>query len=277
MSQQAPSVRSRLLLGFGLGMVALVATGLLGLRSIRAVSRAADEALVGVGDVGHSMARAQRVALEFVGLAQAKLMGAPGIPQEQLDSLSGVADSLHRVLLGSAHLTSQERIRLQRISGLQARIEVFLSVGQAYQDIGRASDAFRQAQRAAASLDTLLVHAGAVDDLLVDRLAAGSEQVRSITAGRRSWLWGLLLVGLVTGFVFIQITWRAVTWPLDQLVDAARTLGRGDLRTPVYSEGMGREFLVLADVFGEMLEYLRTIVSEVQREADTVTSAAATL
>ena len=70
MSQQAPSVRSRLLVGFGLGMVALVATGLLGLRSIGAVSRAADDALVDLGDVGHSMARAQRVALEFVGLVK---------------------------------------------------------------------------------------------------------------------------------------------------------------------------------------------------------------
>jgi methyl-accepting chemotaxis protein len=103
---------------------------------------------------------------------------------------------------------------------------------------------------------------------------AGAD--RSVDA-RGLWLVAILLAGLAATLAVAQLTWRAVTAPLDRLVEMTRMLARGDLRIRIPTEGLDREYRALAEAMMEAVQRLRETVRATQVEAAAVATAAGSI
>lgn len=271
------TIRLRLILGFGLTTAALVLAGFVGIRSLDSVEEDARLNIARVAETGSLLFFAHDATLRLVALGQAQLMGAQSLQPAELDSLTAFADSIRWLLVRGPSLTTEERARLEEMGGLQGRIEVRLAVARAYRDLGRLDDAFRQAGFATRALDSLFVRAAALQRAQQMRADAALDRIDYVVATRRWILSTLLLLGLAVAVYFSRFTWLSITRPLDGLVDAARTLGSGDLRVDLPSEGLDTEYRALADAFNETTARLRRLLAEVQQEAESVAQAATAL
>jgi methyl-accepting chemotaxis protein len=260
-------------IGFGLTVAALLVAGLVAIAALGALRRDVHDNVARAADVGRLLAVSHDATLRLVALAQADLMGGTA-RRDAADSLSELADSVRRALVLGAQLSDEERARLERIGGLQGRIEVRLAVARAYRDLGRLDDAFRQAALGAATLDSLFDESAAIAVGQERHADAALATIDALVARRRTWLRALLAAGALAALAFGTLTWRAVTRPLDRIVAAARTLGGGDLRAAVPTTGWDREYLALAVAFNETAERLRRVVADVQSEAESVHRAA---
>ena len=271
------TIRLRLILGFGLTTSALVLAGFVGIHSLGSVEEDARQNIGRVAETGNQLFFAHDATLRLVALAQAQLMGTEPFQPAELDSLTAFADSIRWLLVHGPSLTTEERARLEELGGLQGRIEVRLAVARAYRDLGRLDDAFRQAGFATRALDSLFVRAVALQRAQQERAGAALERIEHIVATRKWILSALLLLGLGVAAYFSRFTWLSITRPLDGLVEAARTLGRGDLRVDVPSQDLDFEYRELADAFNETTGRLRRLLAEVQQEAESVAQAATAL
>ncbi|HJU87969.1 MAG TPA: methyl-accepting chemotaxis protein [Gemmatimonadaceae bacterium] len=260
------TIRGRLLAGFGLMMVMLIAAIWLGMTALDSVhddlrARMREESVFS-GRLNES----GDAALRSVTLAQAALLTGRE-NRAQLDSLAWAADSLRRSLLRGAALTMNERSRLERVGNLQAQMEVRLANARAYRDIGRIDQAALQASYATAALDTLYAN--------IAELAASQQRRTSVALNRvelsieryRVVLVLLLMFGMAGAFWYGRVTWRAVTSPLGSLTAAARRYGAADFSTDLDGSGFDDEYRVLTDAFREMAHELRVLVSSIQRES----------
>ncbi len=271
------TIRLRLAVGFGLTILALLVAGVVGIQSLGSLERDVRRSVGQVAEVGHLLFLTHDATLRLVALSQAELMGTERFQAAAMDSLSALADSLRWVLVTASPLSTEERQRLEQIGTLQGRIEVRLAVARAYRDVGRIDDAFRQAGVATRTLDSLFAQSAAINLQQERRAAATLDRVGTVVADRRFVLAGLLVAGVVLGLLFGRLTWQAITGPVDWLVGAARTLGSGDLRVTVSTEGLDEEYRELASAFSETADALRRVVAEIQREAEAVAQAAISL
>jgi len=268
------TTRARLLAGFGGVLLTLLASGVLGIRSLGGVHDQVRSSVSEASELNRTLFQGHAATLQFVALAEAALLTGSGDQDSRLDSLASLADSLRRVLLGGATLSTVDRATLEQVGALQGRIEVRLAVGRAYRDVGRLPDAARQAALATAALDTLFRQTTSLDRAQDARTQATLDLVWEKVNRQRLVFAVLVAVGLVTAVLFGGLTWRAVTAPLDPLTAAARALGRGDLRVDVSGDGLDAEYQALTDAFAQTSARLRAVVADIQREAEEVTGAA---
>lgn len=272
------TIRSRLFLGFGLAIVALLLAGAVGIFALGRIQDDVSDSVGEVNQVGQRLFRIHDATLRLVALSQAELTGAAGAGTEQIDSLSAVADSLRRLLITeSGLLDTNERTGLERIGALQSRIEVRLAVARAYSDLGRSQDGFRQAAFATTALDSLFAEAEALNRAQERRSEVTLARITTLVRDRRIILILLLILGLAVAVYFGQTTWHAITGPLDSLVAAARKLGGGDLRVDVPGEGLDREFAELAEAVSATAGRLRGMLTAIRDEAEGLANAAASL
>ena len=268
------TIRARLLVGFGAVFLALLASGVLGIRSLGGVHRQVRSSVGEASEVNRTLFHSHAATLQFVALAEAALLAGSGELDGRLDSLATLADSLRRVVLAGATLTTADRAVLEHVGAVQGRIEVRLAVGRAYRDVGRLPDAARQAALATAALDTLFAATASIDRAQDARTQVTLGRVWDNIGRQRLVFAALLAAGLVTALLFGAVTWRAITAPLDRLSAAARALGHGDLRVEVSADGLDAEYRELTDAIAQTSARLRAAVTDIQREAEEVTSAA---
>lgn len=271
------TIRTRLLAGFGLAVLALTVAGVVGIRSLEYLNGEVQESVSHVEAIGNRLFRTHDATLRLVALAQGSLMGAEGSRSATADSLSVLADSLRRSLIGEPGLSTEERRILEQIGGLQGRIEVRLAVARAYRDIGRLDDAFRQAGIATTALDSLFRAATALNERQEARTEGTLRELGAVVNDRRFLLIMLLVLGLAAATFFGRLTWHTITEPLDRLVAVARSVGEGDLRARVSTHGFPEEYRVLATALVETTARLREMLGEIQKEAGAVASAAISL
>jgi methyl-accepting chemotaxis protein len=281
MSERRKTIRSRLLTGIGIPLLALLATGIISIWALGAVQRDVTAGVAGSTEVASLVSRSQAATLHYASQAQAALLGdATGARSATAQRISAESDSLRRAALARTDLATADRQQLEQIGTLKGRLEVYLSVAHAYQDLGRSADAARQAGIAAATLDTLLVEA--------EKLTAGQEALRlstidnihSLVSSRRAVLLGILLIGALAAVVLGLRTWRAATVPLERLSRTAAKLGEGDLRveaSEVSDEGLDAEYAVMANALGMMATRLRAIVTDLRSEVDEIARASEAL
>ena len=270
----ARTIRGRLVGGFGTALLALLASGALGLYTVGTVHRDLRAEVVELGDVSNRLARSNDASLRFVALAQARLLGGEHVTPARLEQLAADADSLRRALLSGTALTTQDRTAIEQVGALQGRIEVRLAVAQAFLDVGQEAEAAREAGLATMSLDTLVAHAALVSAAAEARTDVALAHADERVAAQRLQLAGLFAVGLVIATVFGYYTWRAVAVPLARLSEAARALGRGDLRAVPSARGLDREYQLLTEAFAQMAEGLRTVLRELEHGANDVAGTA---
>jgi methyl-accepting chemotaxis protein len=270
-------MRRRLLAGFGTTIGALVICGLLSMQSLDGLYREMRDTMDASSRLSSTMFRVHDAMLRRVALAQAAAAGERGEQTGQADSLSAAADSLRRALLVGAGLRTADRAMLENIGALQGRLEVRLAVARAYRDIGQPIAAEIQTVIAAATLDSLFSHAAQLASSQDRRASMTVARIERTVQARRKALLYVLGAGFLLAFMFGTWTWLAVTRPLDRLTKAALSLGEGDLRATVQANGFDAEFVVLAAAFGQMAERLRTVVTDIQREAGDIARAASQL
>jgi hypothetical protein len=179
------TIRVRLMLGFGLVIIALFGAGVVGIQALDSLQDGLRDRIGEVATVGDRLFLSHDATLRTVALAQADLMAGQGGSRAKIDSLTQLSDSIRRLVVTESALGTAERQRLEEIGALQARIDVRLSVARAYRDVGRVDDAFRMANLATLTLDTLLTESAALSADQVDRTAVTVAAVEELVAARR--------------------------------------------------------------------------------------------
>ena len=277
MSERIWTIRRRLQLGVITPVLALLAAGILAIGSLRALRDSVGGTLRNTSAVGERLFAAHDATLRYVAMAQAGLISPADADVARVDSLSGAADSLRRLLVAEGSLTVGERQALERIGALQGRIEVRLSVARAWQEGGRPADAARVAQAATQDLDSLFAASASIRVAQQTRAGSVLARTNALVSQRQFMLGMLLLVGLAVSVAISRSTWRAIVHPLGGLLVTARNLGEGDLRSDGRRPGLDEEYLRLSEAFGLTVTRLRAVVKEIQDEASDLHHIAETL
>jgi len=194
-----------------------------------------------------------------------------------MDLLTLEADSLRRALIAEREFPEDDRIRLERVGAVQARLQVYLAVAQAYRDVGRVDGSRRQAELAARALDTLRVELSGLVGRQSDRADLALARVNDIARNRQWVLVIVVLLGIAVGGTAAWRTWQASVRPLRMLGETVERLGRGDLTVGIEAESLDQEYAVVARTVGATVTQLREIVLEIQREMKAVAEGAEAL
>lgn len=260
------SLRNRLLAGLFLLLLLFLALVFAGIGSLRAVNRAVESELT-------TLAAGSDLATDLVGSAADQVrtgesyLNQPS-PEFRLDFLR-LGDSTHsyrrrfRLLPG---LTAEDQSALNRVETSQAKMEVAYAEAHALRDLGRAQPALARAALARAPAESLIADVRTLTSRQQQRVAARIEGLRQRAGQREALVWLLFASAIVLGVGTAFVTVRSIDGPLQQLIDAARRFGGGDLRPTELGE-MPAELATLARAMGQMGARLRGVIDSVIRES----------
>ena len=273
------TIRSRLLVGFGITLLLIVAAGVLAGVALQRAGRRS-EAIVGalrleqesVQQVAYRLLQEVAAGMRYVNTG-ADADGA------RYSALADEADRLRRSTVKLPALSSAERQKLEELGTLQGTVEVGIGIAHAYRAIGKPSEAAAVLAKNAEALDQV---DRALETLRAEgqRRMAERQNAAALTLRRNESLLALVvLLAVAVGLLSSITTSRAVTRPLAALTRDMEAIGRGDLRrSDVRSETLGAaEYEALAASFDQARERLRSLLSEMQRQSDDVAAAAAEL
>jgi methyl-accepting chemotaxis protein len=273
------TIRGRLQFGFGITVLLILAAGALAIFGLKQAGRRSEGL---VSDLRHESESVQQVAYRMLQEVAAGMRylntGAPR-DAERYATLAADADQRRRAAVMLEGISSGERQKLEELGTLQGTVEVGIAVAHAYRAIGRPEDAAAVLARTSASLDQIDRTIEALRAEGQRRMADRQNVARSTLRNNEWWLGVVVIAALVVGVLSAVTTSRAVTRPLRALTLDMSAIGRGDLRnTDVEHETRGaEEYESLAIAFDQAREKLRGLVSEMQRQADDVSAAAAEL
>jgi methyl-accepting chemotaxis protein len=272
------TIRKRVLLGFGSVIALLFLTGGVGTGMLRSAHHHLQERTLQVITVKNQLFASQEATRQYVVLAQNDLLrSGTASAESQMDSVSGVADSLRLQLnLGDA-MTDQERVRLAQIGALQGRIGTRLAIARAWIDVGNPVAASTHTTASSALLDSLFAESSAIIGAEDDRATRMLAEADRLVSRQQLLVQSLLVLGLIAALVVGFATLRAVTKPLDMITSAARRVGEGNLQAEIDPEGLDQEYRVVAQALADTTRRLSQLVREIQSEARDVASAAGAL
>ncbi len=260
------SLQKRLVAGLVLLLLLFLALVMASIGSLRAVNRAVE------GEM-QVLASGSALATDMVGSVADQVRSGEAYlnqpsPQLAVEFLR-LGDSSHayrRRFRLLPTLTSEDHSALNSIESNQARMEVAYAESHALRDLDRTQPAFERAAMARAPAEALIADVRALTNRQQTRVAGRIEALRQRSQQREA-LVGLLFfsaIGLGIGTAFLTV--RSITAPMQQLIDAARRFGEGDLR-PTPLGDMPEELAKLARAMGHMGAKLRGVIDSVIREA----------
>jgi methyl-accepting chemotaxis protein len=260
------SLRHRLIAGLGLLLLLGLAVVLIGIRSLAFVQREAERELLGLTRLS-ALETAMVVSIaDQVRTAEAHLAApSPGLTQTFLQ----LGDSTHafrRQFRQIEGLSPQDQSTLNAMEDHQARMEVAYAQAHVLRDLGRAEEAAAAALRAAGPSDSLVLDMRALSRRQQDRVQATIDAIRTTARRRQAVVWVLFVTTIGFGVATAFLTLRSIESPLDQLIEAARRFGDGDLR-PVELGAMPTELATLARAMGQTGSRLRGVIDTVVRES----------
>ncbi|MGQ0642587.1 MAG: methyl-accepting chemotaxis protein [Gemmatimonadaceae bacterium] len=267
------SIRVRLLTGFGLLVLLVIATGLFGRSSLGTLQGAIATSL---GEVQRNSRMAARLSSS---VAQA-LVAA----DHYLDVPSAEARSRFAQSATDAHAVKREMNRgnihgpeeAALISALDAKlstVEIEYALAHRLIDLGRREAAREAATRARALVDPLLADLRSFGEHKTAEFELAASGLRSETQRRGMVLLGVILVTVLVGVVVVLNTVRFLTGPLERLVDHARALSTGNLAARTMSDLPG-EFHELAAALNGASASLERVSSVASVTADDVAASA---
>ncbi|HSU17242.1 methyl-accepting chemotaxis protein [Longimicrobium sp.] len=265
-------IRTRLLTGFGVMMVLLLAAGAVGWTALRSLSASIRTANQGVEEEARlSTALATDVARE-IAVAARYIEDTDPAAAVAFDSLRWHTHATHRALR-RRELRAEDKGTLVGIDQALSDAEVRYVVARRLREMGRAAEAAAQTDSARA------VEAAMLGDL--DRLGDAKAKRLGETAGalegaaqRRAWLLvALIAVAAVVATVVVLRVVRSISGPLDRLARHAGALGEGDLtaRTTGHLPG---ELGLLAEAMNRTSDSLSRIGAGAAGAADSITRSA---
>ncbi|HEX8692565.1 MAG TPA: methyl-accepting chemotaxis protein [Longimicrobium sp.] len=265
-------IRTRLLGGFGVLLVLLLAAGAVGWSSLRVLSGHIRSANQGVEqDARLSTALATSVAREIAVAARYIEENDPAAAVA-FDSLRWQTHGTHRTLR-RREIRPDDKTRLVGIDQALSDAEVRYVVARRLMELGRVDEARAQTDSARAIEAAMLGDLEKLGDAKARRLAdsaAGLEE----SAGRSALaLVGLLLVAVaVAVFVVVRVI-RSISAPLDDLAHHAERLSDGDLTARTAGHFPG-ELELLATAMNRTSESLARIGAGAAGAADSITHSA---
>jgi methyl-accepting chemotaxis protein len=270
------TIRGRLLLGFGLLVLLLVAAGIVGRASLSSTAAT-------VGDVLQDMQVENALSSQLSANIARALDAANGY----ITSYDCSAASSFRRYGWQAHLvqremndhpgqTAEEIGLISEIDSRLSDVEVRYNLAHRLLDLGRAPAALAQAVAARPKVDTLMAQIDRLGQLKGSRLEGTATELEH-DASRRSVIFAMLVVAaLGIAATIVLRTVRSIDRPLRTLVDHARQLSSGDL-TVRTTQSMPEEFQQLADAMNQTGESLSTVVSVATGTATQVAGSATEL
>jgi methyl-accepting chemotaxis protein len=250
----------------------VIVVGWISLSSIRSIGRSANEELT-------SLAQETDVGSALVGSVIGEIRAAQQYlltPSEDLKAefiASGDSAYAAQRRFRDLSLTNDERVTLNRIATKQAEIEVAYALAHALADVGRPDAALAQARAANTPADSLVAMVRSLTSSQATEAMSRAEALHS-RASRTEVVLGIIVLCIILGgLATIFYTRQSVNVPLRRLVGAAERFGAGDLR-PVQLGDMPTELNQLAMTLDSTGARLRTVVSEVIREAEQIGTSA---
>ncbi|GAC1515539.1 MAG: methyl-accepting chemotaxis protein [Gemmatimonadaceae bacterium] len=273
------TIRGKLAVGFGV-VIALVAvaaaSALVALE--RANARNANE----VRAVAREAAGTQRVAMAIMRevLAGMRLVTTDASEDAaRYERMMEIADSLRRIAIAEPDVGGDERHQLEAIGTLQAAAEVEIAMTRAYRQTGAHDQASRVLQSTAGDINRIEAGLEFLRDRAGQRAAVREKAMRRSLRAGEAVLGALGLVAVCVALAFGFSTARAVTRPLGRLGSELQLMGAGDLRVAASGGegGVAEEYARLRSSLSEARDRLRSLLENVQAEADQVSAASAQL
>ncbi|HKP30640.1 MAG TPA: methyl-accepting chemotaxis protein, partial [Gemmatimonadales bacterium] len=260
------SLRNRLLAGLFLLLLLFLALVFAGIGSLRAVNRAVEFELT-------TLAASSDLATDLVGSAADQVRAGESYLNQPSQDVAleflRLGDSTHsyrrrfRLLPG---LTADDQSALNRVESSQAQMEVAYAEAHALRDLGREAPALARAAQARAPAESLIADVRALTNRQQQRVTTRIDALRARAGQREALVWLLFASAIILGVGTAFVTVRSIDGPLQQLIDAARRFGDGDLRPTVLGE-MPAELATLARAMGQMGAKLRGVIDSVIRES----------
>ena len=251
----------------------VIVVGWISFSSIRSIGRTANDELTNLAqetDVGGGLVAS---VIGEIRAAQQYLLTPSNELKAEFIANGDSAYAAQRRFRDLRSLTNDERVTLNRIATKQAEIEVAYALAHALADVGRPDAALAQARAANTPADSLV---GMVRSLTSEQATEALERADALRrrSERTEVILGIIVLCIILGgLATIFYTRQSVNVPLRRLVGAAERFGSGDLR-PVQLGDMPTELNQLAMTLDSTGARLRTVVSEVIREAEQIGTSA---
>jgi methyl-accepting chemotaxis protein len=267
------SIRTRLLVGFGVLIALLALAGVLGRMSMTATSEVIGTTLADVQAGGRLSSELTTDIAQATSAAARYLETRDTTEAREFREHAWRAHSAQRAINMLHGLTAEEVALVAGIDRQLSQMEVRYVRAHRLAELGRAEAARAEASAAQDMLDTLMHDVARMGQMKSEEVAKASAQLRS-DAEKRAWaLVGIIAVAVLFAVAIVIGTMRSIHRPLRALVEHALRLSEGDLAARTRSEMPG-EFQILADAMNQTGASLSNIVSGVARTADDVASSA---
>jgi methyl-accepting chemotaxis protein len=278
--QPLGTIRSRLIIGFGISNLLLLGAGLLGWLGLSRSNVETDRTVRAMAERAERTERAGTAVLRQLVAGLRYLNSRSETDERQYLALGSQSEQLRQDAIAQDMLTPAERERYEAIGELQAGLEVRIATMHAWQSVGRDVDARRVLQLTGRDIGAIEAELQAVRTAA--RLdAAESLDRMQVTLGRsEALLAAVVAVAFGVAAVFGLSTFRAVTEPLARLRQEMTAIGAGDLRVPEGEDAVrtvAAEYASLIESTEQARERLRALLAQVQAEADRVAYAATEL
>jgi methyl-accepting chemotaxis protein len=267
------SIRTRLLVGFGVVVALLVTGGIIARRSFTDMSER----------ITQSLAEVQSES-ELAGQLSSDVAKTIEAGSRYLDTRDSVTENAFRKSGWAAHdvqrrmnaLPGQNSAEVAIVASIDSKLsamEVQFALAHRLSDLGRTDEARRIAGRAQDSIENLLTSIERLSQIKAKKVEAAQRDVVAETQRRSLWLLLLLGGAVVLAVVVVRYTVRRISEPLELLVGHAQRLSEGDLTSRADAEMPG-EFSILALAMNQTGESLSRVVSVAARTAEDVSSSA---
>jgi methyl-accepting chemotaxis protein len=270
------TLRARLILGLVLLIAGVVAGVLVGVFALNLMTKDIDQRVNDMTAVTATNGLLQSGLLTGIAASEAYLASPSTELREQVRRTGLETHGLRKLYRRLSGLTSEQRLLVDSIGRLQARLEVDFGVAHALLDLGRTAEAREAAATARAPATAVTDAIAALGEREAEAAQAANTLLAQSARRRQIVLLAVLVVSTFIGIVLAVVTLRAVETPLAKLVRAAERLGEGDLR-PVEPGQMATEFQKLGDAFAVTGDRLRGIVKEVVDESERIAGSAGDL
>jgi methyl-accepting chemotaxis protein len=273
------TIRGRLLGGFGTSIGLLLCAGVLGWFGWQRTNARSQQTIAALG-AQTALAEGVNTTLlrEVVG-ALRYLQAGTDDEAERYRSLAATADRVLRAASADTLFGDRERLLLERVSTLQAAIEVRIATAHALQVLGRPTEAAVELARTSEDISRIEEQLQALRDAVRARTTAAVLDLEQMQREGELALALLMALAFAVAIFFGLSTARAVARPITRLQSDLSAIGAGDLRDPAtpLDADEADEFVALLAAAAESRARLRDLLREVQCEADQVTLAASEL
>ena len=270
------TIRGRLLLGFGLLVLLLVAAGIVGRASLSITSATMGEVLQDMQQENSLSSQLSANIARSIDAANGYITSYDTAAAGAFRSYGWQAHQVQRQMNAYPGQTAAEIGVISEIDSRLSEVEVRYNLAHRLLDLGRAPAALAQAAAARPMVDTLMAQIDRLGQIKGERLESTASQLERDTS-RRSLAFAMLVIAaLGIAATIVLRTVRSIDRPLRSLVSHARRLSAGDL-TVRTTQSMPDEFQQLADAMNQTGESLSTVVSVATGTAKQVAGSATEL